>query len=256
MTALVNPLDLSNRVILVTGASAGIGRAIAILLSELGARLIICGRNKDRLEQTARMLAAGDHLVESRDLNDLDSLPDWMLSIAGRCGPLSGLVHSAGITLTLPVRVQTVSQADAIMRTNWGAAWMLSKGFRQMGVRAATSSIVFISSVSGIVGQPGVSAYASSKGALLALTRVLALELAPDGIRVNAIAPGLVETQMAEELAKKKCTPEQFESLRRMFPLGLGKPLDIANATAFLLADTARWITGSTLTVDGGFTAH
>lgn len=252
---MINPLDLTGKRILVTGASSGIGRESAIFLSQLGATLIISGRDRVRLEQTHGQLAGGGHNVEPFDLDVGDKIPAWLLRVAEAGGPLHGLVHSAGITTTLPIRIQTAEQADRVMRTNWSAAWLLAKGFRQPKVRAESGSVVFISSVVGMVGQPGLSAYASSKGALLALTKALAMELASEKIRVNAVVPGYVQTEMAENLGRI-LTVEQLDAIRGMHPLGIGSARDIASAIAFLLADTARWITGTALTVDGGYTAH
>ena len=141
------------------------------------------------------------------------------------------------------------------MQTNWSAAWLLAKGLRQPGVHSKPASLVYISSVVGMAGQPGLSAYASSKGAVLALTKALAMELAGEGIRVNAVVPGYVETEMAQNL-EKILSGDQMEAIRRMHPLGIGTALDVAHAIAFLLAETGRWITGTSLVVDGGYTAH
>jgi NAD(P)-dependent dehydrogenase (short-subunit alcohol dehydrogenase family) len=252
---MINPMDLTGRKILVTGASSGIGRATAVLLSQLGASLVLNGRSEQRLEQAHGQLAGVGHAIEPFDLVEVDQIPAWMRGLSERVGRLDGMVHSAGITTTLPIRAQTATQADEVMRINWSAAWLLCKGFRQPAVRAESGSIVFISSVVGLVGQPGVSAYASSKGAVLALTKALAMELAPEKIRVNAVVPGHVRTEMAEDLGKI-LTAEQLDAIRRMHPLGLGEAEDVAGAIAFLLARTGRWITGAALTVDGGYTAR
>lgn len=141
------------------------------------------------------------------------------------------------------------------MRVNVVAASALAKGFRQRGVFVEGGSIVLLSSVMGLVGQPGQSLYSATKGALVAMTRSLALELAREQIRVNCVAPAVVMTGMSEQL-KQNVSPEQFAQITAMHPLGLGRGEDVASAVAFLLADTARWITGTTLVVDGGYTAH
>lgn len=114
--------------------------------------------------------------------------------------------------------------------------------------------MVFFSSVAGLVGVIGSAAYSASKGAVIALTRSLALELVRDGIRVNCVAPGMVQTEMVEEV-QRLLTPEQMQGIAAMHPLGIGRVRDVSNAVAFLLADTSRWITGTTLVVDGGYTA-
>jgi NAD(P)-dependent dehydrogenase (short-subunit alcohol dehydrogenase family) len=188
------------------------------------------------------------------DLAETEALPGWMKQLAAEHGPLSGVVHSAGIHAMRPVRFQSTEQFEEIQRINVTAALALSKGFRQKQVRTESGSLVFVASVMGLVAQPGVTAYCASKGALLSLTRSLALELAAEQIRVNAVAPGQVLTEMT--LRQKEQLPaDHFAAIEKMHPLGLGKPEDVANGITFLLSDAARWITGITLTIDGGYTA-
>ena len=255
MSAMFNPMDLSGQTILVTGASSGIGRETAILLSRLGARLVVVGRNVEQLQRTIARLEPGAHRAEVLDLaQQADRIPSWIKELTKEIGPLRGLVHSAGIHQARPLRFLSAENLDDVMRINFVAAVQLAKGFRQRGVCASSSSIVFLSSVVGLVGQSGVSAYSASKGALIALSRSLALELVAEGIRVNCVAPGQVRTEMAEQ-QQQSLTAEQFTAIEARHPLGLGQPSDVASAIAFLLADTGRWITGTTLVVDGGYTA-
>ena len=250
-----NPLAMKGRTILVTGASSGIGRETAILLSELEANVILAGRNRERLEETRDRLRGSAHRIETFDLNDAAAIPAWLKKITLETGPLSGLVHSAGIQKTIPLRVVSVPSIEAIMRTNVTSAIMLMNGFRQRGCSVRGGSVVLISSVAGLVGQPAIGAYSASKAALIGFTKSSAMELAPEGLRVNCVAPGYVDTEMALEF-RDKLPAEQFEAIAQMHPLGLGKPLDVAYAIAFLLAETGRWITGTTLVVDGGYTAR
>lgn len=252
---MLDPTALLDRTILVTGASSGLGRASAVMLSRLGARLVLVGRNEDRLIRTADQLAGSGHLVRPFDLSAADEIPGWMKSLAAQHGNVRGVVHSAGVHLARPLQMLKPDAVEELFRVNVTAGMMLAKGLRQRGVCETPASIVFLSSVMGRVGQPGVSAYCASKGAVEALTRSLALELAPQGIRVNSVAPGQVETEMADR-QQQSLTAEQFERIRAMHPLGLGRPEDVAHAVAFLVADTSRWITGSTLAVDGGYTIH
>jgi NAD(P)-dependent dehydrogenase (short-subunit alcohol dehydrogenase family) len=252
---MINPMELENRIILVTGASSGIGRETAILLSQLGARLILVGRNAVQLEKTLALLEGTAHQVHAFDLSALDDIPRWMKEIIGESGPLHGLVHSAGMQFTRPLRITTVETMEDLMRVNVTAALFLAKAFRQKGVSTTGSSMVFLSSVMGIVGQAGQAAYSASKGALVTLTKSLALELSREDIRVNCVAPAVVRTEMTERMLQS-LTPEQVTQIEAMHPLGIGNPRDVANAIAFLLADTGRWITGTTLVVDGGYTAH
>ena len=252
---MLNPMDLSGRVILVTGASSGIGRRTSILLSRLGAKLVLVGRNTERLQETAEQLDGATNRVEAFDLEQVDTIPDWMRKLAQQDGQLSGLVHCAGVHLARPLRFLDVNALDKLMRVNFVSGVQLVKGFRQKGVHASTGSVVLLTSVMALVGQPGVSAYCASKGALTAIARSLALELAAEGIRVNCVAPGMVESEMTAQL-ERSLTEEQFAAVRSMHPLGIGHADDVAHAIAFLLADTGRWITGTTLVVDGGYTAH
>jgi NAD(P)-dependent dehydrogenase (short-subunit alcohol dehydrogenase family) len=252
---MVNPMDMTGRTVLVTGASSGIGRATAGLLSRLGARLVLVGRNAERLAETYGRLEGCGHRIEQMDLTGVDSIPKWLKTVANEIGPLDGLVHSAGVQKTRPLSVLDYATLESLMRINLGAAVALTRGFRQKGVCAQASSVVFISSVMGSVGAAGVAAYAASKGAVDAVTRALAVELAREGIRVNGVAPGHVRTEMSEGFSKL-LTSEQRDSIEAMHLLGLGTPEDVACAVAFLLADTARWITGTVLVVDGGYTAH
>ena len=256
MIPMLNPMDLSGRSILVTGASSGIGRETAILLSQLGAKVVLGGRNQEQLEITLRQLHGEGHHTAPFDMTDLEQIPAWVKTLAAAHGPFHGAVHSAGIHKALPLRMAGAAGLDEIMRVNFHSAVLLARGFRQKGCRVPDSaSIVFIASVAGLVGEPGVSAYSASKAALIGLTRSLAMELAPEKIRVNAVAPGFVQSEMGERL-KQSLTPDQINAIEQKHPLGIGQVRDVANGIAFLLADSARWITGTTLVIDGGYTAH
>lgn len=252
---MMNPMNLTGRRILVTGASSGLGRETALCLSQLGAKVVIVGRNHQRLQATAALLEGDGHRVEPFDLQNVDGTPEWLKSLANFTGPMDGLVHSAGVQMTQPVQLWNSKDHDALMTANVSACLSLAKGFRQRGVYGQGASLVFLASIAGIIGAPGISSYCASKGAVMALTRALSLEFVRQGIRVNCVAPGHVETEMAESL-QKVLTSEQLAAIAAEHPLGIGRPRDVANAIAFLLADTGRWITGTTLVVDGGCTAR
>jgi NAD(P)-dependent dehydrogenase (short-subunit alcohol dehydrogenase family) len=252
---MMNPMDMTNRRILVTGASSGIGRETAVLLSQLGARVILVGRNRSRLEETLSLLEGLGHRVEPYDLAALDEIPAWLKSLSQEFGAISGLVHSAGLQMTLPLHRVTAVQVSKLVEINLTAAIMLAKGLRQKEVLASPGSLVLLSSVVGLVGSIGMSVYSSTKSALVGLTKSLALELARDGLRVNCVAPAFVSTPMFEE-AKNRLGAEQISAIEAAHPLGIGTARDVANSVAFLLADSGRWITGTTLVVDGGYTAQ
>lgn len=239
---------------LITGGSSGLGKATAQYLAANGARITLVARDEGRLQEVCTGLASEGHTVKPFDLRDLDAIPPMVDAIVGAGEPLDGLVHCAGVHLASPLRTFEPEQYRWLMDLNVGAALALAKGFRKRGNANRGASIVFLSSVMGLVGQPAVSSYAASKGALLALSKSLAVELAREGIRVNCVAPGQVETEMAEQM-QEKLTEDQYAKIRALHPLGLGRPEDVAHAIGFLLSEKARWITGASLVVDGGYTA-
>lgn len=251
----LNPLDFTGRTVLVTGASSGIGRETAIVLSQFGARVVVTGRKPDQLEITRARMAEGAHVIEPFDLAQIESIPDWLKRVTGQYGPLNGLVHAAGYRKTISLRGLSVEVLHQTFRINLDSAVMLAKGFRQKGCCTPASSLVFVGSASALVGTAATAAYSASKAALIGLTRSLAIELAREGMRVNCIAPGMVESEMTDQI-RVALTDEQFANVVAQHPLGLGTPWDVACAAAYLLSDAARWMTGHTLVLDGGFSAQ
>ena len=248
-------MDLTDHVIVVTGASKGIGRDTSILLSQLGARVILVSRDKKKLEETLTLLDGENHCVEPFDLGVADEIPSWLKVLSAKYGQIRGVAHCAGKQAIQTLGIVKSADIEEIMKINVTSAIMIAKGFRQKGVHAPNASIVFVSSVTGLVGTAGRSAYCASKGALNSLARSLALELVRDGIRVNCVAPAFVRTEMLQD-AQAVLSSDELERIRAQHPLGFGDPRDVSHCIAFLLAGTGRWITGSTLVVDGGFTAQ
>ena len=213
-------------------------------------------RNQAGLEETASSLAGDGHAVHACDLRELDGIPAWMTTAAQQGGALAGLVHAAGLPCISPVRLLSPEVYRDVFAVNVEAALSLARGFQRAKVYAGGSgSIVFISSVMGQVGSAGAVGYSLTKSALDGMARSMAVELAPRGIRVNCVAPGFVRTPMLDRVGGN-WDAAQAAQVEALHPLGLGEPLDVAHAAAFLLAPTARWITGTVLTVDGGYTAH
>lgn len=254
MASQTNPFSLAGKRILVTGASSGIGRSCALELSKMGARIVLVARSEIRLRETMEALHGSGHSFEIFDLLNTGDMSDWLKKITLEGGVLDGLVHSAGISSTLPIRATGVEEYRRILTINLESGFFLTKAFRQKGVRGSCASVVFIGSVMSLVGQPGLAVYAASKGGLVTLTKSLALELAKESIRVNLVAPGHVKTAMAETV-EKIVPAEALRLIEQNHPLGLGRPEDVAYSVLYLLSDAAKWVTGSVLTVDGGYTA-
>ena len=247
--------SLKNKNILITGASSGIGRQCAIIFSQLGANVILIARSKERLKQTFDKLEKGNHLTISQDITEYNKLEEVVRCSVEKVGKISGFVHSAGIEMTLPLRSMQPSYYENIFSVNVIAGFELAKIIsKKKYINKDGASFVFISSVMGILGQSGKVGYCSSKGALISGTKAMALELAKKNIRVNCVLPGVVKTEMINKMFEN-LPEESKKTIMDMHPLGLGKPNDIAHACTYLLSDAARWITGTNLIVDGGYSA-
>lgn len=252
----LHPMNLSGRRYLISGAGSGIGRATAVLLSRLGARVACADIDSSGLEESLGLLNGGGHCALVYDFRDLNGIADWLAETARNFGALHGLVHAAGIPAPWPLRSLSVELLKDVLTVNTEAALLLTKAFQGRKIYAGVNgSVVFISSVMGSVGSAAAVAYSMTKAALDGMARSLAIELAARRIRVNCVAPAFVRTPMLDRVGAS-WDSEQRAAVEALHPLGFGLPEDIANAVAFLLADTGRWITGTVLIVDGGYTAQ
>ena len=249
--------SLSGKNILITGASSGIGRECALQCNASGANVILVSRREEKLKEVAAELNGDKNLIYVQDVTKYDDLEPLVSGIHAKIKKIDGFIHCAGIEITLPVLSMDHQQYEILFATNVIAGFELAKILSKNKYRnSAGSSFIFISSVMSIVGDAGLTGYCSSKGALNAGVRSLALELAPKKIRVNCISPGFVEDTEISDNIFKNFTAERINSKRSLYPLGFGKPEEVANGCIYLLSDASKWITGSNLIIDGGYSAR
>jgi NAD(P)-dependent dehydrogenase (short-subunit alcohol dehydrogenase family) len=246
-----NPFSLEEKTILVTGASSGIGRSVAVECSRMGATIVLVGRNEERLLETCNSLEGHGHSVIVGDIQRNDTLE----KIVEQSPVLQGIVHSAGIDKVIPFLFTDKKTIDNIFGINFFAPIALTQMIIKSKKIRHGSSIVFISTIEGVItSHVGSGIYASSKAALTAMARNMAVELAAKRIRVNNVLPGRIETPIRKaELSPE--TPEQVEKDKQLYPLKrYGSPEEAAYAVIYLLSDASSFTTGTNLVVDGGFT--
>lgn len=242
----LNPFSLKNKRILITGASSGIGRGIAIACSRMGALVVITGRNESRLQKTLAEMEANDHLVVRGDLTDFKSLPEWVSNLP----KLDGVVHCAGIGNRVLCKMMQESDLDQMMTMNFKAPVMLQTELLKQKKINKSGSIVFIASMAQDSPSVGNALYSASKGAIISYAQCLQLELAPRLIRVNCISPAMVWTDL---VFKGGLTEEELKEDEKNYPLKrYGRPEDIAHLAVYLLSDASTWMTGSNLKITGG----
>jgi NAD(P)-dependent dehydrogenase (short-subunit alcohol dehydrogenase family) len=251
MTINYNPYSLEGKVILITGASSGIGKTTAIECSKMGAKLVITGRDENRLQKTFEQLEGQGHLKFAGQLNEEIQLNNLVSNLSH----LDGIVYSAGTVKTLPFQFINRADLTMIMDINFVSPVLLSQKLIKAKKIKYEGSVVFISSIEGpVISHIGNSMYSASKGAISAIVKSMALEFASKKIRVNSVCPGMTKTPLIHTDA---ITVEQLESELERYPLKrYGKPEEIAFAIIYLLSDASAWVTGTNLIIDGGFTLN
>lgn len=246
-TKMFNPFSLEGKTILVTEASSGIGRAIAIDCSKMGASIIITGRNEERLKETFSLLVGQNNSIINADITLQKD------KIIGSLQAIDGLVNAAGIIGIQPFQFISEEEIRNMFNVNFFSPVLLTQLIIAKKILRKNGSIVFISSLAGnVIVSKGNASYSASKSALTAIAKTLALELASKRIRVNSILPGMVKTEMMQSFLQN-ITPDQLEEDEKKYPLGYGEPGDVSKAAIYFLSDASKWVTGSSLIMDGGY---
>lgn len=246
-----NPFSLENKTILVTGASSGIGKAVAIACASMGGRVVLSARNIERLNDTYSELEGNGHCIIASDLifqEGIDGLVD-------SCQALDGIVHCAGIPKICPIKHLNRDTLSEIININEIAPILLTSGLLKKKKLKKGSSIIFIASTAGVLtaGAVGDTDYSATKGALSGFVKTAARELGTQSIRVNTICPALVKTPILESANALLSESELNAKLKRYHIKRFGEPEDVAWAAVWLLSDAAEWVTGVNLPIDGGY---
>ncbi|MBU3661114.1 MAG: SDR family oxidoreductase [Flavobacteriales bacterium] len=239
-------LNLKGKTILVTGASSGIGACVAKLCDDLGANVILTARSKAKLTEVKSKLSERSQVIVA-DLTDENEFQNLILNLTA----LDGFVHCAGKIQPFPIKFIKQKHIDEIFSVNLNSAILLSSNLLKSKKFKNGASVVFISSISAEFPYMGGALYSASKSALESFARSFALENASMKIRANIVSPALVKTEMFEQ-TKNAYDEADFEKFISHYPLGVGEPQDVANTIAFLLSDLSKWITGTTIRMDGG----
>ena len=245
-------IDLTNKKILIAGASSGIGAEAAILCSELGAQLILVARREEKLQKVFEDLQGFGHRYIPFDLNRLDAIEDFTKNLMKETVLLDGMVYCAGIPGTRPLKMLKPAALQEVMNINFNAFVELVRCVTKKNAFHPGMSIVGISSISSNMGSLGKTAYCASKAAMDSAVRCMAKELAGKGIRVNTVCPGIIDTSLFQIYQENAGDSLDAQAKMERQYLGIGKPIDVANTIVFLLSNASRLITGSSIYVDGG----
>lgn len=249
---MINPMDLSGKHILVTGASAGIGKATAILISKLGGRVSLVARNEEKLNETLSCLIGGGHAIYPYDVRDIDGIEALLKSVITVQGAFSGLVHCAGIADMRPLSMTKYDFLHNMMLTNFYSFIEMCRIYAKKNFNNG-GSIVAMSSACSQKGDKSKTAYCSSKAAIDGAIRAIAPEMAVKNIRINSILSGFIKTDLYYSYISTAGEEAMISNVLDKQYLGMGEVIDVANAICYLLSDTAKFITGTGFVVDGGY---
>jgi len=241
-----NPFTLQGKTILVTGASSGIGKSIAIACSRMGANVIATGRNMQKLEATMSEMEGDGNLCIPADLTKANDI----ISLVSQLPKLDGVVHCAGIGHRMPAQLLAEGDIDKVMNTNFRAVVLLQTELMKGKKLNKAGSVVFVASAAPKMPSLGNSVYTASKAAIIGYSKCLSLELAPRGIRVNCICPAMVWTDL---IMQEGVGRNELEQAQQKYPLKrYGQPEDVANLAIYLLSDASQWMTNSCIDITGG----
>lgn len=249
---MINPMDLTGKRILVTGATGGIGVETAIQLSKLGAKVVICGRNEEKLQSVYEQLEGEGHYKFLFDLNDIDSIESIIKAMVDECGSFHGLAFCAGIAPMRPLKMTKRDNMINVMDANLFSFVEIVRCLSKKGNFADEGSMVAISSTASIQGKQSKVAYSASKAALDGAIRCLVCDLKKKKIRINSVMPCWVNTRMYTGYIDKYPDTFEVQEIKEKQYMGVTEPIEIANTVAFLLSDAAKTITGTSILIDGG----
>ncbi len=248
---MINPMDLTGKLVLVTGASSGIGRETAIQCSKLGARVVVVARREKELRETIDLMDGNGHAHYTFDLANIDGIEEIVSNLVKENGPVDGFVHSAGIASTRPIQMFTHDKVHDLMVVNFYSFLELIRIISKKKNFNPGLSIVGISSIASITCKSGQTVYSASKAAMNAAIKCLALELSSKKIRINALIPSMIATSMWERYKAAYNRDETF--YKTGGSLGVGQPSDVALMAAYLLSDAAKFITRDEIQITGGY---
>lgn len=244
-----NPMSLDGKTILVTGASSGIGRAIAVECSRLGAVVLGVGRNRERLEQTRNLLVGDGHALFEADL----CREEDRVALVSQLPKLDGVAHVAGVWRIMLSAFESEEAEEVLLRNNLMAPMLLQTALLKYKKINKGAALVFVSSISARMGAVGNGAYSATKGGLQSYAKCLACELGGKSVRVNCVLPGMVQTPLIEGMYDAAT----YEADKKLYTLGrYGEPEDVAHVVSFLLSDASSWVSGAEYVVDGGRSCH